>query len=348
MMDAEERELFVTAVGAAVAGRTGADLDAASAQLGWDDALAADGQAAVGVLFEAQGRAGATSGAVDHVLCGALGRAPMSVVLPPLGRTAPPGRVDGDAIAVRGLVVGGLFEGDDVLVVAAEPDGTRSVHVIAGLEARAVRGLDPQLGLVAVTGTHPRASTRPSSSGAGADVGEGLWDTRSPPVSGRLPTSWSASPGRCSTSRRRHALDRIQFDVPIASFQAVRHRLADAYVAIESAAAVADAVWEQPGPLTAAAAKAIAGRSARLVAKHCQQVLAGIGFTAEHPFHRYLRRARLLDGLLGDSRAAHPRPGRGAPPRSARCRPSFRCSGALTPSHIRVTVLARNQPRGRR
>jgi alkylation response protein AidB-like acyl-CoA dehydrogenase len=49
-------------------------------------------------------------------------------------------------------------------------------------------------------------------------------------------------------------------------------------------------------------AKAVAGRSAHLVAKHCQQVLAGIGFTAEHPLHRYVRRVRLLDGLLGDAR----------------------------------------------
>ena len=48
--------------------------------------------------------------------------------------------------------------------------------------------------------------------------------------------------------------------------------------------------------------KAIAGQSAHTVAGHCQQVLAGMGFTTEHPFHRYLRRTILLDQLLGDSR----------------------------------------------
>ncbi|MGB7144739.1 MAG: hypothetical protein WBD85_13965, partial [Mycobacterium sp.] len=36
-------------------------------------------------------------------------------------------------------------------------------------------------------------------------------------------------------------------------------------------------------------------------ATHCQQVLAGIGFTAEHPFHRYLARALVLDSLLGST-----------------------------------------------
>ena len=101
---------------------------------------------------------------------------------------------------------------------------------------------------------------------------------------------------------RTHALERIQFDVPIASFQAVRHRLADSLVAIEAASAALDGAWDDGAPFTAAVAKATAGRSARLVARHAQQVLAGIGFTAEHPFHRYFRRVRVLDDLLGDTR----------------------------------------------
>ena len=50
-------------------------------------------------------------------------------------------------------------------------------------------------------------------------------------------------------------------------------------------------------------AKAIAGRSGRTVARHAQQVLAGIGFTTEHAFHHHLRRTLVLDGLLGDARS---------------------------------------------
>ena len=49
-------------------------------------------------------------------------------------------------------------------------------------------------------------------------------------------------------------------------------------------------------------AKAVAGRGARLVARHGQQVLAGIGFTTDHPFHRHLRRVLVLDQLLGSTR----------------------------------------------
>ena len=51
--------------------------------------------------------------------------------------------------------------------------------------------------------------------------------------------------------------------------------------------------------MTAALASAQAGRTARIVATHCQQVLAGIGFTTDHPYHRYLKRTMALEGLFG-------------------------------------------------
>lgn len=49
-------------------------------------------------------------------------------------------------------------------------------------------------------------------------------------------------------------------------------------------------------------AKAAAGHAALTAARHCQQVLGGIGFTAEHGLHRHVRRALVLDGLLGSAR----------------------------------------------
>jgi hypothetical protein len=98
---------------------------------------------------------------------------------------------------------------------------------------------------------------------------------------------------------RQHALDRTQFGKPIASFQAVRHRLAETLVAIEGAEATLQFVTDDLGALLA---KAAAGQAALTTARHCQQVLAGIGFTAEHDLHRHVRRILLLDGLLGSSR----------------------------------------------
>lgn len=102
---------------------------------------------------------------------------------------------------------------------------------------------------------------------------------------------------------REHALERVQFGGPIAAFQAVRHRLAETLVAIEAAQAAVDGAWDEGTDLAASVAKAVAGRNARIVAKHCQQVLAGIGFTTEHPFHRYFGRVLDLDHQLGDYRA---------------------------------------------
>lgn len=111
---------------------------------------------------------------------------------------------------------------------------------------------------------------------------------------------WLAGSSRAMLSlARQHALDRVQFGRPIASFQAVRHRLAETLVAIEGAEATLRAATDDLGCLLA---KAAAGQAARTAAKHCQQVMGGIGFTAEHDLHRHVKRVMVLDGLLGSSR----------------------------------------------
>ena len=70
---------------------------------------------------------------------------------------------------------------------------------------------------------------------------------------------------------------------------------------IEGAAAVAEAADDPVDPLLAALAKSLAGQAARATATHAQQVLAGIGFTTDHPFQRWLKRALVLDVVLGSS-----------------------------------------------
>jgi hypothetical protein len=111
---------------------------------------------------------------------------------------------------------------------------------------------------------------------------------------------WLVGTSRAMLSlARQHALDRVQFGRPVASFQAIRHRLAETLVAIEGAEAALQAADDDLGCLLA---KAAAGRAALTAARHCQQVLGGIGFTAEHDLHRHVRRALFLDGLLGSTR----------------------------------------------
>ena len=82
----------------------------------------------------------------------------------------------------------------------------------------------------------------------------------------------------------------------------MRHRLAETLVAIETAQAAIEVAWLDDAPYHAAIAKALAGRGARTTAKHCQQVLAGIGFTSEHRFHRYFRRVLVLEEQFGSAR----------------------------------------------
>ncbi len=101
---------------------------------------------------------------------------------------------------------------------------------------------------------------------------------------------------------RRHALDRVQFGRPVASFQAIRHRLAETLVAVEGAEATLVAAAAEPDELGFLLAKAAAGQAALTAARHCQQVLGGVGFTAEHELHRHVKRSLVLDGLLGSAR----------------------------------------------
>ena len=114
---------------------------------------------------------------------------------------------------------------------------------------------------------------------------------------------WLVGAGRAMLSlARQHALDRSQFGRPVASFQAIRHRLAETLVAIEGAEATLVAAAAEPDDLSFLLAKAAAGQAALTAARHCQQVLGGIGFTAEHELHRHVKRALILDAMLGSSR----------------------------------------------
>lgn len=294
-MDGEERALFTRGVQDAVLRHTAIELDDALAELGWADALAADAPLAVTTVFEAQGRAVAASGALDVVVAAALGPSSGPVLLPSLGRTSPPGLLDGGWLAGRGLGSHALPGAGSVVVACTTGDRVALVEVRAGdLDVRAVGGLDRALGLHEVTIRSPMAATTPLAPGA--------WEAAVAAGQRALASELVGVAAAMLDLARDHAVERIQFGVPISSFQAVRHRLADCLVAVEAARGAVDAAWEGGGPLEAAAAKAIAGRSARTVARHAQQVLAGIGFTMEHPLHRYLRRTRSLDGLFGDSR----------------------------------------------
>jgi hypothetical protein len=299
VIDTTEAEMFERSIRQATERHTGEALDGALTQLGWPEALADDAYTAVSILFPLQGAANAVSSALDQVVATGLGRqrTTEAVVLPRLGTWVCPGAVTDDGVAIRGLGTQSLLRFDRAVVVARNGGvDTLTMGTVASsdLSLRPVGGMDPAFGIVEVTADGVDFSSYPDGSGATWGAAVAL---------ARLALSYEIlGAARAVLSlAREHALDRVQYGRPISQFQAVRHRLAEALVAIEGADAVVTAARETPSTELAAMAKALAGRGALTAARHCQQVLAGVGFTAEHPFHRYFRRILLLDQLFGSA-----------------------------------------------
>ncbi len=105
----------------------------------------------------------------------------------------------------------------------------------------------------------------------------------------------------------RYAAERKQYGVPVGSFQAVQHLLAEARCLMEGSLSIAlHAAWAvdnlDAGEACEAArvAKAYCTRAARTVCETAIQVHGGIGNTWDCIVHVYLRRALLSSAWFGD------------------------------------------------
>ena len=104
-----------------------------------------------------------------------------------------------------------------------------------------------------------------------------------------------------------YAKERHQFGVPIGSFQGVKHKAVDMYVAVERARAVCqyaalvlaenDAGW----PTAVSMAKAAAGDAQKIAVRHGIQLFGGIGFTWENDLQISVRRAKLGEVMFGSA-----------------------------------------------
>jgi len=301
MIDAEDRALLEETVRSALAG---ADEDAAIddvlAQLGWREMLADEPADAIDIVFTALGATHRTATALDDVLASALGAEPrtdLAVLLPRFATWLPPGRMDADGLHAEGLATARAATAGELLVVCGA-ESEPWVVTVATKEAEvvAVQGVDPESGFQSV-----RLVRAQGSGSAATRLPEAAWSA-AVALGRRAAAHQIAGAARAMLSlARTHALEREQFGRRIAAFQAVRHRLAETLVAVEALEATLAAAREVPGPETAALASAQAGRTARTVGAHCQQVLAGIGFTTEHSFHRFLKRTIALEGLFGST-----------------------------------------------
>jgi len=103
-----------------------------------------------------------------------------------------------------------------------------------------------------------------------------------------------------------YVAERRQFGVPIGSFQAVKHQLADALLAVEFAApavaraAATTAAGESTRTRDVSMAKALASDAAGRTGRAALQCHGAIGYTVEHDLHLYLKRSWALARSWGD------------------------------------------------
>jgi alkylation response protein AidB-like acyl-CoA dehydrogenase len=304
-MDAQEEALLRTTIAELTASGDGVQLMDALDQFGWRELLATDPGLAIPAVFEGQGIAGTWSPALHDVIGSGLGLESDTVVLIPLpGQTHT--AVRGSALEVKGLVLGQRPTATNALAYVDEPDRLPTLveTPMSELTIESINGLDPAISASLVTGSvHGKANVE--------EFGEGpRWEYAL--ADGRWALSHQLI-GVMDTMKMlalTHALERSQFGRQIGSFQAIRHRLAETQVAIEAARAAAGGAGPMRGrsaqelpdaQMACMLAKLIAGRSAAKAAAHCQQVLAGVGFTSDHPFHRFMKRATVLERILGDT-----------------------------------------------
>jgi alkylation response protein AidB-like acyl-CoA dehydrogenase len=115
---------------------------------------------------------------------------------------------------------------------------------------------------------------------------------------------------RCLDMTVDYVKERRQFARPVGSFQGLKHRLADLWVAVTQARAAARyaaaclATGDPDTKVAVAMAKAYCSEVAVLAAQECVQMHGGIGFTWEHPAHLYLKRAK-ADSIAFGTPDAH-------------------------------------------
>ncbi|GAB7068041.1 acyl-CoA dehydrogenase family protein [Mycolicibacterium hodleri] len=107
---------------------------------------------------------------------------------------------------------------------------------------------------------------------------------------------------RCLDLTVAYTKERVQFGRPIGSFQALKHRMADLYVLVQTARALVDDAVADPSPTAAALARVAASEAFTTVAGEAIQMHGGVGITWEYDVQLYFKRAHGSAQLLGPPR----------------------------------------------
>jgi len=258
-----------------------APLDAALGEAGWWDVALAPGagllEAALVVDAVARAAGAVAAGAVALAVPAALGR-------------ALPGPIALADEAVPGPV---RFAADARTLVVLRGSGARALALAPGDARR-----------VATPYGYPLARVDALLGRAGEDLGAG--------AGARLRDGWRLALAVELGGTMRGALDatlaylreRRQFGRPIASFQAVQHRLAWCAVQVEGARWLALEAAARGAPAEQAALAAAHGAFvAKRVFAEAHQLSGAIGYTREHPLHVWSMRLQALRLELGGATA---------------------------------------------
>jgi len=196
------------------------------------------------------------------------------------------GLAQGSSFGALVLDPGYVVNGDIADVVVAATDGQLSRWT--RFSAQPVATMDP---------TRRLARVQPEETEAlGPDPG--IADT----AAILLAAEQIGAAERCLELTVEYAKSRVQFGRPIGSFQALKHRMADLYVAVAAARAVVDEACNEPTATSAATARLAASEALGTVAAEGIQLHGGIAMTWEHDMHLYFKRAHGSAQLLGSPR----------------------------------------------
>lgn len=172
-------------------------------------------------------------------------------------------------------------ESDNVVIGS---DGTQLTRW-TGFTAEAVATMDPtrRLGRISATATAP----------IGDDPGIANY------AAILLAAEQVGAATRCLDLTVDYTKSRVQFGRPIGSFQALKHRMADLYVAVSTARAVVDDAIAEPSATSAALARVVASEALTNVAAESVQLHGGIAITWESDIQLYFKRAHGSSQLFG-------------------------------------------------
>jgi alkylation response protein AidB-like acyl-CoA dehydrogenase len=276
----------------------------------------ADGSARGTLALEEFGTAGAdVGGSADHGVgdggqrSGGPGRSgdPLAGITTQAVREPVPGPLgDGET----GWVLDGLkpvvLDGDRAdwaLVVAREEGGGLATFLVERPEAEPVPGLDVTRRLTRLELHERRAVRRVGPPGDQTELLRRMADDVAVALC-------AETVGACEAALAMavdYATVRVQFDRPIGSFQAIRHKIVDMLHHLELArvgthyAAWCSDVDDPERAVAASMAKGFVGEAANMITAENIQVHGGVGFTWDADCHLYFRRVKQNDVLFGRS-----------------------------------------------